>query len=82
MQFIIHFLSAIIRSDVSSSSNPFTISWPILWAVIAIWLVTMLVLLKRVSFVSRTYLLDFTKLIHCSSSLLFRQENSCAVYVS
>ncbi|KAI8124951.1 Sodium- and chloride-dependent glycine transporter 1 [Lucilia cuprina] len=48
----VEFFRSIIRSD-DNSPNPLSISWPILCAVIGIWLLTMLVLLKRVTFIGK-----------------------------
>lgn len=42
----------IIRS-VDSSDKPLSISWPILGGVIAVWLLTLAIILKRITFVSQ-----------------------------
>lgn len=48
----VEFFRYIIRSD-DNSNNPLSISWPVLYAVIGVWVLTMLVLLKRVSFIGK-----------------------------
>ncbi|XP_075152750.1 sodium- and chloride-dependent glycine transporter 1 [Haematobia irritans] len=51
----------IIRSD-DSSTNPLSISWPILGGIIGVWLLTLAIILKRVTFIG--------KFLRCTSLLL------------
>ncbi|XP_013104385.1 sodium-dependent noradrenaline transporter [Stomoxys calcitrans] len=51
----------IIRSE-ESSDHPLTISWPILGGIIAVWLLTLAIILKRVTFIG--------KFLRCTSLLL------------